>query len=152
MRSADTWHMALHEMQRWSGPAGGAYIIECTCGWTEWTKADTPETSIESTFERHVYGLDQGAQRDGSDMRDGPFLPAPSLVVGLAEYISEIAPVTDTVLAMAVMRKLWEMGVEFPNTALIDGPLRCENCGKTMAEHDRLAHCWPAHRDGGDNA
>jgi len=30
----------------------------------------------------------------------------------------------------------------------IDGPLLCENCGKTMAEHGRLAECWPALNDG----
>ena len=26
--------------------------------------------------------------------------------------------------------------------ALTDGPLLCENCGKPMAEHDDMAHCW----------
>ena len=25
---------------------------------------------------------------------------------------------------------------------LNDGPLLCENCGKPMAEHDDMAHCW----------
>jgi hypothetical protein len=31
---------------------------------------------------------------------------------------------------------------------LIDGPLRCENCGKTLVEHDAMAHCWPEQSDG----
>lgn len=28
-----------------------------------------------------------------------------------------------------------------------DGPMRCENCGKTMAEHDAMAHCWPERKN-----
>lgn len=53
-RDADTARMATHEMKRFSGPAGGAWIVECTCGWLVWTKADTPETSIESTIQAHI--------------------------------------------------------------------------------------------------
>ena len=50
----------------------------------------------------------------------GPFLPDPSLVVTLAEYISEVKPVTDMVMAMAILRKLYDLGIELP-TALNDG-------------------------------
>lgn len=29
-------------------------------------------------------------------------------------------------------------------------PLLCKNCGKTVAEHDAMAYCWPAGREGID--
>lgn len=50
----------------------------------------------------------------------GPFLPDPDLVVALADFITEVEPVTDMVLAMAVLRKLYDLGIELP-TAHFDG-------------------------------
>lgn len=31
--------------------------------------------------------------------------------------------------------------------ALAEQPLHCDSCGKTMAEHDALARCWPERGD-----
>ncbi len=50
---------------------------------------------------------------------------------------------------------LTDLGNHF--AAYFDKPLLCVNCGKTMSEHDEMAHCWgpesktfTAHNDGSE--
>ena len=45
--------MSEHEMT-WSGPFGRSYAVRCSCGWSGFTLADSPETSIKSTFDAHL--------------------------------------------------------------------------------------------------
>jgi hypothetical protein len=69
--------------------------------------------------------------------------------------------------AVRMIRRMVEWGdsperilhiLDLAQAAHSDAPLPCDNCGKTMAEHDALAHCWgpesktfaPAHIDGSE--
>lgn len=45
----------------------------------------------------------------------------------------------EAALARQVVKALDEAGY----LRLTDGPLLCENCGKTMAAHGPLANCYP---------
>lgn len=94
--------------------------------------ADAVPPMDEDTWPKHVevYVEGQGHLVYWPTAASGPLPPPPQERVEV--NVDRDDGSTDTYLVRRASGPLPERG-----------PSRCENCGKTMAEHDALARCWP---------